>query len=127
MYLCDCNWFHDNLMKLASSTCPLDCVIYKNVYIYIYLKKKKFKSIITHAHQQVISSYEVLLLTKEEEDWYMYVGVFTQTLRRDISVKKIKWEIWIWLHLFHDVIKYNDDSHFIHIRIIRCQIFNIFI
>jgi hypothetical protein len=32
------------------------------IYIYIYF----FKSIIKHAHQQVIFNYEVLLLTKEE-------------------------------------------------------------
>ena len=28
-----------------------------------------YKSIITHAHQQVIFSYEALLYTKEEEKW----------------------------------------------------------
>ena len=37
-----------------------------------------YKSIITHAHQQVIFSYDVLLYTKEEEenwgtDWELFL------------------------------------------------------
>jgi hypothetical protein len=38
------------------------------IYIFIYIFLFLFKSIITHAHQQVIFNYEVLLLTKEEEE-----------------------------------------------------------
>ena len=41
---------------------------FSDVYIFIYIFLFLFNSIITHAHQQVIFNYEVLLLTKEEEE-----------------------------------------------------------